>query len=304
MRTSIPVDLSTPATSLVHTPDVETEAKESDEATPVEKKEDAKPSTKPSGQSIAQVAESDEDDDTEDGKGTDKAKKPGETPETPAKKPASPEFKAMLEFKKENRELKRMIRDEILPTMKEMREQLKNGSLSKQEAKSELDALAEKYELDPEFVKDLAKTLTPKPAAKADEESEEYLADIKDIAEDDKAKAESKAARIKVAISTEFDRVVADNPEYAKVAKKDVIQKLIMSNEEYQEMAMEDVLTEVYGVVATPGMDGYSPQGANHEADVDPKDLADKANLSPEEKTAYQDDLMARMNMGSRHAKK
>lgn len=298
MNRQIKVDLSTPVKSLVaeETPTVDPTIESGEPKEPVvEKKTEApKPSTKPSGQSIAQVASQD---DTEDGDG-----KGGKATDGEPKKPTvSPQERVILELKSENRELKSMIKDEVIPTMREMQKQIKDGSLSKQDVKDELDALAEKYQLEPEFVKELAgaiKTSTTK------EVEDKYLTDIKDIkAERETGKRVTQEARIKQAVVSEFDRVVTENPGYAKLAKKEVITKMILSNPEYQEMAMEDVLAEVYGDVETPSMDGYSPQGSGHVAETDVKELADKPGLKGAELNSYADDLINRMSGKSRHAK-
>lgn len=256
----------------------------------------ANTSTKPSGQSIAQVADSQEDD-TEDGDGKGKKATDGE----PKKPTVTPQEKVILDLKSENRELKRMIKDEVIPTMREMQKQIANGSLSKQDVKDELDALAEKYELEPEFVKELAGAIKSKTTKEVEDK---YLSDIKDIKADrEQGKKLSQEARIKQAVVSEFDRVVADNPGYAKIAKKEVITKMILNTPEYQDMAMEDVLAEVYGDVENPGMDGYTPQGSNHTPETKPSELADKPNLKGEELNAYADDLISRMHGKSRHAK-
>ena len=254
----------------------------------------AKPSTKPSGQSIAQVASQDdtEDGDGKGGKGTD-----GE----PKKPTVTPQERVILDLKSENRELKKMIKDEVIPTMREMQQQIKQGSLSKQDVKDELDALAEKYELDPEFVKELAGAIKTKTTKEVEDK---YLTDIKDIKADrEQGKKLSQEARIKQAVVSEFDRVIADNPGYSKIAKKEVITKMILNNPEYQDMAMEDVLAEVYGEIENPGMDGYTPQGSNHTPETKPSELADKPNLKGEELNSYADDLIQRMQAKSRHSK-
>lgn len=276
--------------------------------TGTDNKTESKSSTKPSGQSIAQVASQD---DTEDGNGSDKgnAKKPGDGQDKSAQKKSSM-FSDLMEFKKENRELKRMMRDEIIPTMKEMQQQIKSGALSKQDAKDELDALAEKYELEPEFVKELANTIKSKTTKEVEDK---YLSDIKDIKADrETGKKLSQEARIKQAVSSEFDRVVAENPAYAKLAKKDAVTKLIMSDEDYQEMAMEDVLAEIYGEPeGEPGMDGYSAQGSNHKkavntsnpSDEEHAEIAASRERGGEDFNKYADDLILRMQGRSRHAK-
>lgn len=254
----------------------------------------ASTSTKPSGQSIAQVASQD---DTEDGDGTDKKVTDGE----PKKPAVTPQERVILDLKSENRELKRMIKDEVIPTMREMQQQIKNGSLTKSEAKDELEALAEKYELEPEFVKELAGAIKSETTKEVEDK---YLSDIKDIKADrEKGKALTQEARIKQAVVSEFDRVVADNPGYAKIAKKEVITKMILNTPEYQDMAMEEVLAEVYGDVENPGMDGYTPQGSNHTAEVKASELSDKPNLKGAELNTYADDLISRMQGKSRHAK-
>lgn len=254
----------------------------------------AKPSTKPSGQSIAQVASKD---DTEDGDG-----KGGKDTDGDSKKPAvTPQERVILDLKSENRELKRMIKDEVIPTMREMQQQIKQGSLSKEDAKDELDALAEKYQLEPEFVKELAGAIKSKTTKEVEDK---YLTDIKDIkAERETGKRVTQEARIKQAVVSEFDRVVAENPAYGKIAKKEVITKMILNTPEYQDMAMEDVLAEVYGDISNPGMDGYTPQGSNHSPEVKASELSDKPNLKGEELTTYADDLISRMQGKSKHAK-
>lgn len=297
-RSTAKVDLSTPVKSLVaeETPTVDPKPESGEPKEPVveNKTEAPKPSTKPSGQSIAQVASKD---DTEDGDG-----KGGKGTDGEPKKPAvSPQERVILELKSENRELKSMIKDEVIPTMREMQKQINNGSLSKSEAKDELETLAEKYELDPEFVKELAGAIKTKTTKEVEDK---YLTDIKDIKADrETGKRVTQEARIKQAVISEFDRVVEENPGYAKLAKKEVITKMILNNPEYQEMAMEDVLAEVYGDVETPSMDGYTPQGSGHVADVDAKELADKPNLKGDELNKYADDLILRMSGKSRHAK-
>lgn len=311
MNRQIKVDLSTPVKSLVaeETPVTTDDTKDSGAEQPkgTETKTEAKPSTKPSGQSIAQVADVDNDDDTEDG-AEDDGKKPTDGEDKSPKKKSSM-FADLMEFKKENRELKRMMRDEIIPTMKEMQQQIKNGSLSKQEVKDELDALAEKYELEPEFVRELAGAIKSKTTKEVEDK---YLSDIKEIKEDRaRGKEVSREARIKQAVVTEFDRVIAENPGYAKLAKKDAVTKLILSNSEYQDMAMEDVLAEIYGDISEPGMDGYTPQGANHTKQVDLKNLSDEDHVEiaksrergGDDFNSYADDLINRMQGRSRHAK-
>lgn len=212
---------------------------------------------------------------------------------------------------KENRELKKMIRDEVIPTIKELQEQAKKGGIGAQDAKDELDAIAEKWELKPEFVKELSSLLLNKSKKQFEDE---YLSDIKDIKT--KTEAQSKQvtiAQITGAISKEFDRVVTENPNLAKVAKKEAVRKYIMSSEDNQSRTMEDILDELYGdEQSSAGIEGYSSQGGNHPKDPDytspseedHKRIAESREKGGKEFGSYQEGLIDRLTHRSRHTRR
>lgn len=217
----------------------------------------------------------------------------------------------IVELKKENREMKKMIRDEVIPTIRQLQEQVKKGGTSASDAKDELDALAEEWELEPKFVKKLADILLNKSKKQFEDE---YLSDIKDI----KSKAEEQTkqitnAQITAAISKEFDRVVADNPEIGKIANKEAVKKYIMSSENNLKRTMEDVLDELYGSAQKDGagMEGYSSQGGNHPKEPDYKSpsaedhkrIAESRERGGEEFDRYQENLIDRLTHRSRHRK-
>jgi len=214
---------------------------------------------------------------------------------------------------KENRELKKMIRDEVIPTIKSLQEQVKNEGTSAKEAKDELEAIAEKWELKPEFVKELSGILLNKSKKQFEDE---YLSDIKDI-KDIKAKTEQQSkqvtnAQITAAISKEFDRVVAENPALAKVAKKEAVKKYIMSDEDNLGRSMEEIIDELYGDdKESAGIEGYSSQGGNHPKDPDytspseedHKRIAESREKGGKEFSSYQEGLIDRLTHRSRHRK-
>lgn len=244
------------------------------------------------GQSIAQVAGG------EDSKGA----KPKEGDDRDS---------LIVDLKKENREMKKMIRDEVIPTIKDLQEQIKKGGSRGADAKDEIEALIE-GSADPEFTRKLANALLSKSKKQFEDE---YLSDIKDIKK--KTEAQSKEinqAQITGAISKEFDRVIAENPDLAKVAKKDAVRKYIMSSEENLGRTMEDILTELYGdsEKPEPGMEGYSSQGGNHPKEVDytkpteddHKRIAESREKGGKEFDKYQESLIDRLTQRSRHRNK
>lgn len=256
--------------------------------------------TNPSnGQSIAQVAGADKPKVDGADKGKDDEDDKGDDQRTVIKS-----------LTRENRELKKMIRDEVIPTIKDLQEQVKKGGTSAKDAKDELDAIAEKWELKPDFVKELAGILLNKSKKQFEDE---YLSDIKDIKS--KTEAQSKQvtnAQITGAISKEFDRVIAENPALAKVAKKEAVRKYIMSSEENLSRTMEDVLDELYGEEKdSAGIEGYSSQGNNHQKDPDYKSpseddhkrIAESREKGGKEFDSYQEGLIDRLTHRSRHHK-
>ncbi|MBP9701394.1 MAG: hypothetical protein KBD47_00235 [Candidatus Pacebacteria bacterium] len=245
------------------------------------------------GQSIAQVAGAE---------GDSKGGKPKEGDE---------KENLIVDLKKENREMKKMIRDEVIPTIKDLQQQIKKGGTTADDALDELDALAKEWELQPKFVQKLASILLNKSKKQFEDE---YLSDIKDIKKktEDQSK-EISNAQITGAISKEFDRVIADNPDLAKVAKKEAVKKYIMSSEENLSRTMEEILEELYGdaVKPEPGMEGYSSQGSNHQKEPDykapteddHKRIAQSREKGGQEFEKYQEGLIDRLTHRSRHRK-
>lgn len=247
------------------------------------------------GQSIAQVA------------GADKASEGGDS----GKDDLGDDQKSVIKsLTRENRELKKMIRDEVIPTIKNLQEQVKNGK-SDESAKDELDALAEEWKLEPKFVRKLASTILSKSEKQFEDK---YLSDIKSLKSQTEAQGkEISNAQVSSAISKEFDRVVADNAELKKIAKKSAVTKYIMSNPENINRSMEDIMEELYGDLSKneAGMEGYSSQGGNHPkepdykapTDEDHKRIAESREKGGQEFDKYQEGLIDRLTHRSRHRK-
>lgn len=256
-------------------------------------KGDGKSANPSNGQSIAQIAGGDSS--------SGKAKKPD----------AMDEKDHLVELKNENHEMKKMIRDEVIPTIRQLQKQVRKGGNQAENSKDELDSLAEEWKLQPKFVHRLANILLNKSKKQFEDE---YLSDIKDIKS--KTEAQSKqitTAQVSAAISTEFDRVIADNPDLSKVAKKEAVRKYIMSSEENLSRTMEDILEELYGNdKGSAGMEGYSSQGGNHPkepnysdpSDDDHKRIAESREKGGKEFETYQDNLIDRLTHRSRHLKR
>jgi hypothetical protein len=265
---------------------------------PTEQK-DGKDTNPTNGQSIAQVA------------GGDKSPKSDGSSDDKSGKEKDDQREVIASLTKENREMKKMIRDEVIPTIRDLQKQVKSGGTSADDAQDELDALAKEWDLEPKFVRKLSTILLSKSEKQFEDK---YLSDIKDF----KSKVETQSkeitnAQVTAAISKEFDRVVADNPELSKVAKKEAVRKYIMSSEENLGRTMEDILEELYGDVSKgeAGMEGYSSQGGNHPkepdykspSDDDHKRIAESRTRGGQEFEKYQEGLIDRLTHRSRHRK-
>jgi hypothetical protein len=120
-------------------------SKAAGEQKPADKAGESKDTNPSNGQSIAQVAggENSKSSDSKDGK-----QKDGDERDS-----------LIVDLKKENREMKKMIRDEVIPTIRDLQQQIKKGGTSADDALDELDALAKEWELEPKFVQKLASIL-------------------------------------------------------------------------------------------------------------------------------------------------
>ena len=257
------------------------------------------------GKSLAELAGVDLNN---DGGGDDDDKNPDE-----GKKGKSSVLSELIETRKENREMRALLRDEVIPTIKQLQEQVKAGGTTAAAAKDELDELAEEFELDPKFVKKLATTLENKTAKSIENK---YLGDIKDIkAKGDQQTAATQAARVAKAVDLEIERVIKDRPEFAKIANPAAIKKYVLADQSNLGKNMDDIFEEIYGgAVKDPAsIDGYAGAAANNPKPLDYSKLDDEGHQAisksrqegGKEFEDYQNDLLDRLQFKSRsrHAK-
>lgn len=260
----------------------------------------AKDSDNAKGKSISDIAGVENEGDA------DKGGKPNRDDDKPGA------IKQLIDLKKENREMRAMISDEVIPTIKALQEQIKRGGSAADEARDELDDLADEYELKPDFVKKLAKAIENKSTKTIEKK---YLADIKDIKDNDIKRTEAtQNARISKAIDVEIDRVIKEYPQYAKIANPDVIRKMVMADKSNLSRSMDDIFEDVYGkaVKGSPSIEGYAGGSKNAPKESDYSDLNDETvdkvarsrKVGGKEFEDYQNDLLNRLNFRtkSRHA--
>lgn len=220
----------------------------------------------------------------------------------------------LIETRKENREMRALLRDEVIPTIKQLQDQVKAGGTGAAAAKDELDELAEEFNLQPEFVKKLANAIGNKSAKSIEDK---YLGDIKDIKAEKTQRAEAtQAARIAKAVDVEIERVITDNPQFAKIANPAAIKKYVLADQTNLQRSMDDIFEELYGgaVKDNPSVDGYAGGAANNPKAVDFSNLDDEGHKSiaaaratgGKEFEDYQANLLERLNNRggrSKHAK-
>lgn len=208
----------------------------------------------------------------------------------------------IVELKKEGKEQKKLI-SELSTAVKTLREDIKKGSLTRSEARDELDELAEKYEVDPAFVKELSGLLLEKSQSNIKK-------DIDDLKQND---LQERTRKAKAGLESEFDRVIKANPELAKVAKKDVvvkyIQNVVLKEDKNSVKTMSDVLEDLYGIEPSSieGYDGNAKNAPDKEDMKKPSDESFKRMASKEgdteEKDEYFDGLLERAGMAAKRKK-
>lgn len=162
---------------------------------------------------------------------------------------------ALMEVKKENRELAR--------EMKVLKKAIEEGA-TKAEVSEDIKALADKHDVDPEFLRDFAATIR----AESKKEAEKEVSDkLKPVLEKDRAE------QIDKAFNTHFNKTLDAMPEYKDIAKKEVIKALSLSPENANK-TFTQLIEEVYGHLLTGKHTidkSTTSQGKNTEVDVDIK---------------------------------
>ena len=153
---------------------------------------------------------------------------------------------ALIQYKKDNKEMKKEL--------EELRQQISEGA-TKKEVSSTVKDLAKKFNVDEEFLSELAGTM--KKEAKSELE-EEFGSKIKSFEEKDKAK------KIDEVFNQTFDKILEENPEYKGIVNKDVIKALAL-NPINANKSFSKIIEESYGhlVKGKKTMETTTPRGGN-----------------------------------------
>ena len=247
--------------------------------------------------SIAEIVGDEVENDPEDTQESESAESVEE--QKKAKKPSM--FDTMISAKKEAREYRRLLSDEVIPTSKALQEEVKSLKSGGSVEKDELEEVAEKYGIEPAVVKDLARAITSKTTKEVEDK---YLSKFE--AEQQERAQQGRLARVKAAVDKEFSRVIKENPQYEKIANREAVTDLILSNPKLQKKPLDEVVDMLYGKAVKDGapMEGYSGRGGNASQDINysnPKaddwqaisEKTQKTGRVPEE---YANDLLKRLN--------
>lgn len=181
-----------------------------------------------------------------------------------------------LDIKKENKELRKQI-DALANRI--------NSSNDKQDFTTDLDALAEEFDLDKGFIKKLAKSIE----RKATEELNETIgAKLEPITRQEKAK------QFEEAFQKSFDKSLDVMPEYKNLVNKDLIKALATSplnaNKTMSQIIEESYSNQVAGkksLETTTNNGGKEPETLNYDKAKKDSEYFDEIMNNPKLKEEY-----------------
>lgn len=190
-------------------------------------------------------------------------------------------LKTFLETKKEKKALEREI--------SELKEQAKKGA-TKTEINSDLKSIAEKYDVDANFLEELSASIY----SKAKEEAETA---IKPILE------EKSREKIDIALMESINKALETMPEYEGVANKEVL-KSLSKIPENRNKTFQQIIEETYSKTVTGKrtMETSTPRGGKEGSydeermRTDPQYFSE-VMASPELKKKYNDSLVGRLKL-------
>ena len=210
----------------------------------------------------------------------------GEIMEQEAVKAETVPLATFLELKNNNKDLARQ--------MKDLQKQIESGA-SKKEVSSDLKAIAEKHNIDEDFLQDLANTIRSSAKAEVEEELESKLKPLQD---------KEKAEKLDKAFDSQWDKLMEAMPEYKDIANKSIIKSLAF-NRDNANKTFAKILEEAYGklVAGKQTMETSKPgSGKSDDSEIDfakvnnPeyfKQIMDNPNL----KAKYNKDLVTRLGL-------
>jgi len=192
----------------------------------------------------------------------------------------------LLEYKNQNKELKRDI--------KELKTLIESGATPR-EISEDLQAIATEHNVDPNFLKRLARSI--KLEAERDME-EKFASDIKPI------KERERAERMEVIFNTHYNKAIEVMPEFKDVANREVIKQLTLIPANANK-TFAQILQETYGhlVGGKRTMETSRTRRGETIGEIDysraAKDSAyfDQIMADPELKKKYNENLGKRLRM-------
>lgn len=202
--------------------------------------------------------------------------------ETP--KPETVGIDKFLDIKKENKELKRSLKD--------LQDKIDKGA-DTEEISEDIDAIAEEFNVEPKFLKKLTKTIESQLKGRIESEFEEKL---KPIQEAENAK---KADKI---FNKIFEETMGNLVDYKDIVNKDVIRKLAMDKDNSNK-TLTQLIEETYGnaiggkrtVETTTPRGGKEPEAVDFARAKRDSEYFKEVMANPETKKEYNDNLANRL---------
>lgn len=154
----------------------------------------------------------------------------------------------LLDFKKENKDLHKELKD--------LKKLIEDGA-TKKEVSADIKSLAEKHNVDPEFLTDFAAAVRKEAEGDAD-------AKLKPIRD------KEQADKLETVFNTNFDKTLEEMPEYSKLVNKDVIRTLAFDPKNANK-TFAQIFESAYGHLVTgkKTLEPTKPQGGKADTTVD-----------------------------------
>lgn len=216
----------------------------------------------------------------------------GDDPKDPDPTAETVPLATFLSTKKDAKKFEKLYND--LKTKSE------KGDSSPEEIAEDLDALAEEFEIDPKFVKKLAKILEGKAEKKVGESMKPILEQNKKYTEKEKQEAIDKA------FTKHYDAALETLPEYADIANAEVIKALSLLPAN-KDKTFVQLIEETYSKAITgkrtieptkPG-GGKDPEPIDYEKARNDTKYFESIMADPAKKKEYNEHMLAPKNRRS-----
>ena len=125
--------------------------------------------------------------------------------------------------------------------LKELKQSIKDNDKSKSEIVGDMDDIAKKYDIKPEFLNELVGAIQTKTKKEFDAELEDRLKPLKD---------KEKSEKIETAFSKAYDKAIESAPEFKDVVNREVIKALSL-NPANASKTFKQIMEESYGHLVT-----------------------------------------------------